>query len=97
MTTRCINVSDHSIATMSGSAQALISQDMTRSYLQIFNNGADNLTLTFMAFAAAGGGGGAAGGSIVLVPNGAMTFNTGTIPGNAIQVTGTSASNPYLR
>ncbi len=91
--TRSVVVQDNSISSMTGSAQALIPQDPTRSYLKIFNNGADNLTFTFMAYVDSqgkGGVGGAAGGSIVLVPNGSETYNTGSIPANAIQVTGTS-------
>lgn len=91
--TRTVPVTDHSIASMTGSAQALVGQDGRRSLLHIFNNGADNLTITFQAWnesGTVGDAGGAAGGGIVIVPDGSLTFNTASIPGNAVQVTGTS-------
>lgn len=88
--TRSVVLNDHSIASMSGSAQLLISQDGTRSFLHIFNDGADNVTVQPLAWSSTSASGGAALGGDVLVPNGSITYNTGSIPANAFEVTGTS-------
>ena len=84
--TRTVLLTDHSIASLTGSSQSLVSQDMTRSYLEIFNPGTDNVGVNLTGGTASIGG----AGTDTILPNGSMIYNTGSIPGNAITVIGTS-------
>lgn len=85
-TTNTVLNADRSIASLSGSSQSLLSQDMTRSFVMVHNPG--NATIAVNPT-----GGTAAlntAGSFNITVNGTMTFNTGSIPGNAMTVIGTA-------
>lgn len=86
MSTQTIINSDHSIASLSGSSQALLSQDMTRSFVMVHNCGNSTIAVNPTGGTAALN----TAGSFNIVANGTMTFNTGSIPGNAMTVIGTA-------
>lgn len=84
--TRTVVVNDNSIASLSGSSQQIVPANATRSLLIFFNDGNANAGINLAGGTAVIGG----AGTITLVPNGSMTFVTGSIPENAINVIGTS-------
>ncbi len=86
MSTRTVHLVDHSIASLTGSSQNLVPQDMTRVYLHIANVGNANVGINLLGGTAAIG----TFGTIVLTANGSITYNTGSIPGNAISIIGTA-------
>lgn len=86
---RTILLTDHSIASLTGSSQAMIPQDMTRSMVLVHNPASVNAGVNPTGGTAAIG----SAGTITLVPNGTMTFNIDGIPGNAMTCIGTS-TNP---
>lgn len=83
---RTVLLSDHTITSLSGSSQSLVGKDMTRSFLMIENTGNANIGVNLVGGTAAIGGAGTA----TIVANGALIFETDSIPGNAITVIGTA-------
>ncbi len=86
MSTRTVMLSDHSISSLASGSQQLVPKDMTRNFLEIFNSGADNIGVNLTGGAAAIG----SAGTDTIIPNGSMSFNVGSIPGNLITVVGTT-------
>lgn len=81
-------VSDHSIASLSGASEALLAQDMTRSYLAIFNPSATN----HIAINPTGGTAVLNGAGCITIPPLKLWDSQEFVICNAMTVIGTAAS-----
>lgn len=86
MNTRTVYINDNSIASLSGASQQLVPMNMDRSFIHIFNNGLYNIGVNMTGGVAAIG----SVGTDTVVPNGSITYSIGSVPGNAVNVIGTS-------
>ena len=83
---RCLQLVDYSIASLTGASQVALAFCGWRSFLMIHNPGSANAGINPTGGVAAVG----SAGTITLVPNGTMTFNIDGVPQNAITVVGTA-------
>lgn len=83
---RTLQFNDKSIASMSGTSQALLPVNPFRRYLLIQNTGNANVGVNIAGGTAVLGG----TGTITLVPNGSYEPDSGVMPCNAMTVIGTA-------
>lgn len=85
--TRPVFLLDCSIASLTGASQALVPQDMTRKFILIENIGNANIGVNPTGGTAAIG----TAGTLTIAAGATQTFNSASVPGNAMTVIGTSA------